>query len=187
MNIFVKYTLINANEHKAIVPSFNLSKGEMVALVGPSGVGKSTFAKNLADDFSLGVAGEAKRDIKVIYVPQEPFIMKGTLQENLFQKSPIDLNLIKKWNLENLINKPITELGTNLSGGQKQRIGILRALKPNSDLVIFDEPTSQLNMEYEDLFVEFLVEHFCSKAVLVITHSPNLQEKLDRKIFIRYA
>jgi ABC-type multidrug transport system fused ATPase/permease subunit len=153
--------------------SCHIAKGEYVGFSGTSGVGKSTLF-NLLTGLIEPISGKICIDGRVLtkelrpswmqhigYVPQEVFIFKGTLAENIALGSQeIDTEqiyqILKKVSLYSWvstlpkgIDTPLSEAGGKLSGGQKQRIGIARALYKKVSVLLLDEATSALDNETE--------------------------------------
>jgi len=175
--------------------SFTISTGDFIGLSGISGKGKTTIMNLLLgflnpDQGSILVNGiytgnEERQQFwkNISYVKQQLLliydsILKNiTLRENDFDFQKME-EVIRVTGLKELIdnyaegyNKIITENGRNLSGGQRQRIAIARALYKNSDLIILDEPFSELDWPSE----ERLLNYFCElaqagKMIILITH-----------------
>ncbi len=175
--------------------SFNVVKGQKVAIVGPSGSGKSTLV-----DAILGIVtpkngrvlleGLSPKDFidhhigSVAYVPQSPTIIRGSILENIVFGLPADLfttddiqEALKKSQLEpyikslpNGLSTLVGESGATLSGGQKQRIGIARALLSRPGLLILDEPTSALDSQTEDNLTQMLATLSGKTTIIIIAH-----------------
>ena len=176
--------------------SFTISKGDFIGFPGISGKGKTT-AMNLLLGFLEPQSGsiilnniykEAKERKglwkQISYVKQQPLLIHDsilkniTLNENEFDFQKIE-EVIRVTGLRELVstypeglNKIITENGKNLSGGQRQRIMIARALYKESDLIILDEPFSELDRLSENCLLNYLSElALAGKMVLLITHN----------------
>lgn len=172
--------------------SFSIQPKQFVGIVGESGSGKSTVVKLL-----MGVYKDYEGDIfiqsqnrnmlndtsfleRFVYITHEPAIFKGTLKENLvFNKDVLDENIwhvLKQVCLDDYFKNQaglktlILEGGSNLSGGQKQRLNIARALLKNSDVYIFDEATSNIDIESEENILSIIHELSHQKTVIMITH-----------------
>ena len=174
--------------------SFIAHPGEMIALVGPSGAGKTTLV-NLLPRFYNPEAGEIlidgvnlqtvklkslRRQIGI--VPQETILFSGTIAQNIaFGQTELNLKDIetaaKIANAHQFINELsqgyytyVGERGVNLSGGQRQRIAIARAVLLNPRILILDEATSALDSESEALVQEALERIMTQRTVFVIAH-----------------
>ncbi|MEZ2303946.1 MAG: ABC transporter ATP-binding protein [Microcoleus sp.] len=178
--------------------------GEMIALVGASGAGKTTLV-NLLPRFYDPQAGEIlidginiqdvtlntlRRQIGI--VPQETILFSGTIAQNIaFGRSYYELKDVEKAaqiaNAHQFISDfPdgyqtwVGERGVNLSGGQKQRIAIARAVLLNPRILILDEATSALDSESEALVQEALERLMQDRTVFIIAHRLATVRKADR-------
>lgn len=166
----------------------------VVALVGPSGAGKTTFVDTLlrlvdVDSGRITVKGRDVHDFNIQswrssfgYVSQELTLINGSLADNikLFKPDATDEDIRHAGTLahanefiEHLpegYNTPVGEMGLKLSGGQRQRIAVARALINDPPVLIFDEATSALDSESEEKVMEALYEMRKSKTVILIAH-----------------
>ncbi|MDD7290533.1 MAG: ABC transporter ATP-binding protein [Veillonella caviae] len=172
---------------------FQLKTGNMYALVGASGSGKSTIIKlilRLWDNYQGNVCINNKdiRNIKISslrnkisYISQDIFLLNGTLRENLQSKKnePDDclIDILYKVNLgmwfEKLTNGLDTNLGENgakISGGEKQRIVIARTILQKPQVIIFDEATSMLDEKTEENIISLIKKEFQNCLIIFITH-----------------
>ena len=189
--------------------NFNIARGEKIGIRGSSGSGKSTLF-NLLLGFLQPTFGEIWIDERALtsvnrrqwhklvgYVPQEIFIIQGSLAENIaLGQKEIDRNKImrvlsqvklKEWAemLPQGINTYLGEYGSRLSGGQKQRIGIARALYKDAEVLFFDEATSALDNETEheiNLALEELSVRYKELTMIVIAHRESSLTFCDRII-----
>ncbi|XP_041081969.1 antigen peptide transporter 2a isoform X1 [Polyodon spathula] len=187
--------------------SFELRPGEITALVGPSGGGKSTCV-SLLERFYQPQSGEILLDgaplqeyqhsylhRKIALVGQEPVLFAGSIKDNIGYGLP-DCSLEQAQeaarranahgfvtSLERGYSTDAGERGGQLAGGQKQRIAIARALVRNPQLLILDEATSCLDIESEHAIQESL-SRTRGQTVLVIAHHLKTVEKADRIIVI---
>lgn len=168
-------------------------KNSFMAIVGESGCGKSTLAgiltgrnKGYSGRFEVGGVDLARiREDSlmqsVTYVGHESYIFKGTVEENLRMGSPKASEeelwqVLRKVNLEDFLRAeqglktPLLEKGANLSGGQRQRLALARAILHDSPIYIFDEATSNIDVESENQIMEQIRELAKSKTVILITH-----------------
>jgi subfamily B ATP-binding cassette protein MsbA len=174
--------------------NFSVKRGEIVALVGPSGGGKSTLVdliprfydptdgKILLDNVNIkNVKIESLRSLMGI-VTQETFLFNESIKNNIayglgeypFEKIE---EAARTANAHNFImempdgyNTVIGERGVKLSGGQRQRISIARALLKNPEIMIFDEATSSLDNESEMLVQEAIERLMVNRTTIVIAH-----------------
>ena len=189
--------------------SFEIKQGEFVAIVGPSGSGKTSLADLILGvldpiEGSVEVSGKSPKDAisewpgAISYVPQEVFILKGSILENVSIGYPTpnsqDLNVQEAIQLSQLgryiddlpegVQTLLLERGTNLSGGQRQRIGIARALYTRPQLLILDEATSALDGQTERDFSEALNELKGKRTVIAIAHRLSTVIAADKVIYI---
>ncbi|MBR8826562.1 MAG: ABC transporter ATP-binding protein [Gomphosphaeria aponina SAG 52.96 = DSM 107014] len=187
--------------------SFLVHPGEMIALVGASGAGKTTLVNLLPRFYNID-GGEILIDginiqevtlkslrQQIGIVPQETILFSGTIAENIaFGKPEIDLEKIKAAgkiaNAEQFINELpqgyytyVGERGVNLSGGQRQRIAIARAILLNPSILILDEATSALDSSSEALVQEALERIMKGRTVFVIAHRLGTVRRANR-IFV---
>lgn len=187
--------------------SMKIFRGEKVALVGKSGSGKTTLLLLLLQ-FLKGDAGQIFLDGTELtdenaarwrgvfsYVPQNPYLLDGTLSENIaFGCSPekVDrekiMRLIRELDLDEMVSRlssglstHIGEKGAKLSGGQRQRIAIARALYADAEILLLDEITNQLDAGTETEIISTLrkVAHQ-NKTIVMITHHDYLLGEFDR-------
>lgn len=183
------------NPDKEIINNANLTftKGSLTALVGESGCGKSTIAAILmgrnkgykgsisVGDIELSDIAEESLMENVTYISHQSFLFKGTVKDNLIMAKN-DATDDELWNVLNRVNlgdflrsengldTKLTEEGRNFSGGQRQRLALARALLHNSPYYIFDEATSNIDVESEDLIMQLIYELAKDKTVIMISH-----------------
>lgn len=173
--------------------SIELLEQGMVSLVGASGSGKSTMAsllmkrsKNYSGKIFVGevdfneISEKSVMD-NITYISHSSYIFKGTVRDNLLM-AKVDAKdeelwkVLKKTNLadffeaDNGLDFEIAEAGGNLSGGQKQRLALARGLLHDSRFYIFDESTSNIDVESEEVILEQIKELAKHKGVLMISH-----------------
>ncbi|MGM0581469.1 MAG: ABC transporter ATP-binding protein [Bacteroidota bacterium] len=187
--------------------NINIQKGETIALVGPSGGGKSTMA-DLIPRFYDPIDGEVQIDgvslkdltvesirAKMGIVSQESILFNDTIFNNIaFGKPECTLEEViqaaKVANAHDFISQmdggyeaKIGERGTKLSGGQRQRISIARAILKNPDILILDEATSALDSESEKLVQDALTNLMKNRTSIVIAHRLSTIQEAD-KIYV---
>lgn len=180
--------------------SLDIQKHEFIGIVGPSGAGKSTLV-----DLILGLlkpsAGAYTIDGKQVhdqsqlaslfgYVAQSPFIITGTMEENIALGRPIDRPRIEAvmavCKLEDFSPETlIMEFGKNLSGGQKQRIAIARALYSKPQILILDEATSALDLSTEAQITTVINSLKGQCTIIIIAHRLSTLKACDKLIYIK--
>jgi ABC-type transport system involved in cytochrome bd biosynthesis fused ATPase/permease subunit len=173
--------------------SLELPRGRFVALVGESGCGKSTLCALLCGALtgyggSITIGGIELRDVereslleRVVRVGTNSHIFKGTVAENLrvahANASDEDLwQVLSRVKLagflrgEQGLETPILEGAANLSGGQRQRLALARALLRDAPVYLFDEATSNIDVESEQCILEVIHELVRTRTVLFISH-----------------
>jgi ABC-type multidrug transport system fused ATPase/permease subunit len=191
--------------------SFTMAPGEMVALVGPSGAGKTSIA-NLICRFYDPVKGHVTvdgcdlRNIKLTslrrqvgVVLQNSFLFNNTIAENLYYGKPnaTEDELIaaaRAANAHDFImqlpegyNTEIGERGVKLSGGQKQRLALARAILADPRILILDEATSSVDAEAEYLIQQALERVLKGRTALVIAHRLSTVRNADKIIVLNHG
>ena len=188
--------------------SFELKKNEKVAFVSSSGGGKSTIFKILLklyvqDSGTIYFDNLKIEDIKtstllkkISVAPQEIELFNSSFKNNIVVNSTsFNESLYKKVikiselesvvkNLKNKDDTFIGEKGVRLSGGQKQRIGIARALYKNSDIIIFDECTSNLDYKTERKIIKNIKKYLKGKTLIMAAHRLNTLKDVDTIFFL---
>ncbi len=189
--------------------SIKIKPGEVVALVGPSGAGKTTFINLIPRFFDVSegaliVDGKDVRDISlqslrrfIAMVPQETLLFSGTIEDNIrFGKlSSTDEEIVEAAKLANahdfIIQQPngyktvLGERGVNLSGGQAQRIALSRAFLKDPGILILDEATSALDSETENLIKESLNRLMSNRTTFMIAHRLSTVVKADKILVLQ--
>jgi len=195
---------------RLVLKDFNLTVkgGEKLALVGPSGAGKTTVMKLLLRlyDVSKGaieidgqniaqVTQESLRNA-ISFVPQEPILFHRSLLENIRygKRDATDEEVIaaaKRAHCHEFIatlpegyNALVGERGVKLSGGERQRVAIARAILKNAPILVLDEATSSLDSESEALIQDAFQTLMKGKTVIVIAHRLSTIMKMDRIVVI---
>jgi ATP-binding cassette, subfamily B, bacterial len=188
--------------------SFTVNPGEVVALVGPSGSGKSSLVGLVPRFYDpqsgrILIDGTDVRDVtfeslrrQIGIVPQETVLFSGTVAENIaYGQDSFDMLEVEKAariaNAHDFIlglpkgyQTMLGERGTNLSGGQRQRIAIARAVLLDPRILILDEATSALDTESEALVQEALNRLMNGRTVLVVAHRLSTIRQADRILVI---
>lgn len=208
--IEIKDITFRYEEQESILENLNLKieAGKMVALVGPSGGGKSTLCNLIPRfyDFESGdilIDGVSIKDVTlkslrkaVGIVQQEVFLFTGTIRENIIYGKPEAseeevIEAAKKASLHNFISSLpdgydtyIGERGVKLSGGQKQRISIARVFLKNPPILILDEATSALDNVTEYEIQRALEELSKNRTTLVVAHRLSTVKHADEIIVL---
>ncbi|MDA9685750.1 ABC transporter ATP-binding protein/permease [Candidatus Actinomarina] len=172
--------------------TFSIMKGEKIAIVGETGAGKSTIAK-LILRFYLSTEGDVKfynqpsKEVSqrwarknIAYVPQESFLFRGTIRDNLIYSNPKKIKLEQELNeigvlgwfdrYENGLDQEVGERGSNVSAGERQFIALLRAVLAKREIIVFDEATANLDIESENSILEATDTLLDYQTSIVIAH-----------------
>ena len=172
--------------------SFSIDRGEKIAIVGETGAGKSTIAKlilrfYLPNKGDVKFYGESSKDISqkwarknIAYVPQESFLFRGSIRDNLIYSNPEKIDL--KSELENIglidwferyedgLEQDVGERGANVSAGERQFIALLRAVLARRQIIVFDEATANLDIESESSILDATDTLLDYQTSVVIAH-----------------
>ncbi len=189
--------------------SLDVNAGEMVAVVGKTGSGKTTLADLLLrlydpDAGSIQIDGVDLRRVQrnswldhVAVVTQDPFLFAGTIRENILYGRPgaSEADLLaaaKAAHVDEFVSRfdagydtDVGEAGTALSGGQRQRITIARAILKKPDVLIFDEATSALDAESERLVQDAIDALLSGRTTFVIAHRLSTVRHADKILVLR--
>jgi subfamily B ATP-binding cassette protein MsbA len=210
LNISIKNLGFSYTKKKPILTDINLdlNYGEITALSGSSGSGKTTFCDILVklinptignifvNGVSLNLIDEIQWRGRIGYVSQDFYIFNGSVKDNIkigFEKAT-DNDVIKAA-IDSQAHDFITTLphgydsnvgtgGVGLSGGQKQRIALAQAFLKKPDLLILDEATNGLDYLTEQKIFEAIKNNFKDKIVLIITHRSETLRYADKIIYI---
>ena len=182
--------------------------GEVVALVGPSGGGKTTLVSLLprfwdVDRGRVLLDGVDVRNLRLAdlrgaigIVPQDPALFSGTIRENIAYARPgassADVEAAARGahahefieRLPNGYDTLVGERGVKLSGGQRQRVAIARAILKNPAVLILDEATSNLDTESERLIEDAMVKLLVGRTTLIIAHRLSTVRRADRLLVV---
>lgn len=187
---------------------FELNPGEMVALVGKSGAGKSTCLNLLLrfwdpQEGRITIGGQNIREFTLAglrgmigIVPQDPYLFHTTIWENIQMARPLATDAevedaarrARVAEFAELLPRGydtrLAERGLSLSGGQRQRIAIARALLRDAPILVLDEAVSQVDVENEHLLQQALADLRQGRATLVIAHRPSTIRAADRILLL---
>ena len=188
--------------------SFSVEKGEILGIVGESGSGKSTVAsilmgRNKGYRGTLTVGGIPLSEISeqsllkhFTYISHQSYLFKGTVRDNLLMAKP-DADDGQLWKVleqvrladflrqENGLDTELKETASNFSGGQCQRLALARALLHDSSVYIFDEATSNIDVESENDIMEQIYQLSKNKTVILISHRLANVVKADKIYVLR--
>lgn len=196
INIEIKDVDFSYDKERTVLNNVNvvIPKGKMIALVGESGCGKSTITNLLLKQEKVDKGEITLNGINLNYIPFEvltkkvgfinhsAYIFNGTIEDNLrigkFDANEREINeALKKANLYDFVQSLPEKLQTNvgeggslLSGGQKQRLALGRTIITNPEIYIFDEATSNIDVESEEKIWKAIYELAENKTVIVISH-----------------
>jgi ATP-binding cassette subfamily B protein/subfamily B ATP-binding cassette protein MsbA len=188
--------------------SFHVAEGEIVALVGETGVGKSTVCHLLLRFYDhqggvIRLGGNDIRELPLKYlreqiglVSQDIFLFEGSIRENLLMGSPEATEsqlevAVQAAHAKGFIESfpdgydtLVGERGIRLSGGQKQRIGIARALLKDAPVLLLDEATSAVDVETERAIKEAVLQLVAGRTVLIVAHRLSTIRAADRIVVL---
>ncbi|MGN1328285.1 MAG: ABC transporter ATP-binding protein/permease [Eubacterium sp.] len=183
------------NEEREILHGVNMSfpEGSFTSIVGESGCGKSTVAsilmgRNKGYSGTVNIGGKELKNISesslmdnITYISHNSYLFKGTVRDNLLMGKPNATDeelwqVLEQTNLsdflksENGLDTFLSEKASNLSGGQCQRLALARAILHNSPVYIFDEATSNIDVESENAIMAQIYNLSKTKTVILISH-----------------
>jgi ABC-type multidrug transport system fused ATPase/permease subunit len=187
--------------------SFTVRKGEVVALVGATGAGKSTIVQLLPrlyevqegeiriDGIPVGACTQKSLRELIAFVPQRPFLFYDTVAANIafgrsYSREEIEDAAKKAFAHEFIVDLPkgydtlLAEMGKSLSGGQQQRLAIARALVKKAPILVMDEATSSLDAISESRIKLAIMQLQGEVTQILIAHRLSTIEHADRVIFL---
>jgi ABC-type multidrug transport system fused ATPase/permease subunit len=190
--------------------SFTVPKGQIVAIVGPTGAGKSTIVSLLPrlyevnegailiDGKPLQAYTQESLRKHIAFVPQKPFLFLDSIQENIAIGRPLEwgelLTAARNAHAEEFIERMpssyltvLQELGKNLSGGQQQRLAIARALATKAPILVMDEATSSLDAVSEEKIRDAILGQRGKLTQIIIAHRFSTIEHADKIIYLDHG
>jgi ABC-type multidrug transport system fused ATPase/permease subunit len=190
--------------------SFQVKKGESVAIVGATGSGKSTILQLIPrlyniHEGSIKIDGRPLMDYtqeslrrQIAYVSQKPFLFCDSVRENIAYGQDLSMESIQRAakkahadefieDLKEKYDTVLAELGKNLSGGQQQRLAIARALAKEAPILILDEATSSLDSISENKIKEAIESLHGEITQIIVAHRLSTIEHVDKIIFIEHG
>lgn len=182
--------------------SFKINKGETIAIVGPTGAGKTTIL-NLVNKFYLPTKGEVLIDgistkkinftslrKNIGLVAQEPYLFKGTIKENLYYNEG-DKTKLEMININEIIEKfprgydfELTDSGDNVAIGEKQLLTIARTALLNPKILLLDEATSNVDVATEKRINKGLKSLIKDRTTIVVAHRLSTTESADKIVVL---
>ncbi|MEW6457198.1 MAG: ABC transporter ATP-binding protein [Acidobacteriota bacterium] len=184
--------------------TLKINPGDKILIAGPNGSGKSTIVKLILglykidrgkitiDGHDINTLSLSSLRERISFVSQNVFLFNDTIRNNILYSRPDASEMEVKeaaklsgahefiMNLEDGFNTPIGETGKKLSGGERKKISIARAILKDSDIIIFDEATSELDSESERRIEELITEHFKYRTCIIISHRAWRTNSLNR-------
>ena len=184
------------------IKEIELEKNLITAILGSSGGGKTTFLKLLnnmitADQGKIIYQGREIESYdpvnlrrKVVMLPQDPQIFKGSIKDNFKITERIaDNGLSENINYKELLRKVsltqnLEDDAEKLSGGEKQRLALARVMLLEPEVLLLDEPSSSLDKKTEEKIIKMVVDYVREngRTLIMVTHSPEIAEKFADQI-----
>lgn len=202
----VSFSYPNSGRRSLNKISLHIRPGEKVGVIGRMGSGKSTLGKLMMglyapdegivrfDDVDIRQMHMADLRGRVGFLPQDVVLFYGTIRDNIALNDPsVSDRLVLRAasiagvtdfvrNISAGFGEQVGERGMNLSGGQRQSLALARALLHDPDVLILDEPTSNMDMATEELIKGNLRKHIHNKTLILITHRLSMLDLVDRLI-----
>ncbi len=188
--------------------NISIQPGERIALIGPTGAGKSTLAGLLSglmhgydgdveiDGCAIGGIAPAKLRANIAFVPQMPFFVSGTIRDNVLLgcEDATEAELEQAMQISGLdsiiqqtgygLDTPVGENGSALSGGQRQAVSLARALIRDPAVLVFDEPSTGLDSTLEARLKSRLAGYLEGRTYIMVTHRSSMLDLVDRLVLL---
>ncbi|XP_031850164.1 putative multidrug resistance-associated protein lethal(2)03659 isoform X2 [Nomia melanderi] len=194
-NISAKW-ISNDSEDTLKNININLKGGELLAIVGQVGAGKSSLLNVILKELPV-YNGSVQINGKIAYASQEPWLFAGSVRQNILFGKPMDqfqydrvikvCQLKRDFSLLPYGDKTIVgERGISLSGGQRARINLARAVYAEADLYLFDDPLSAVDAHVgKHMFDECIDKHLRGKTRILVTHQLQYLQNVDKVIVLK--
>jgi ATP-binding cassette subfamily C (CFTR/MRP) protein 1 len=179
-------------ENEPVLKNISLKcRNELLALVGSVGSGKTTLLNAILGEAKI-LAGSVRVKGQIAYVPQQPWILRGSVRDNILLGNEMDMERYRQVvhicalerDFEILRDGDMTEAGErgiNLSGGQQQRVALARAVYSNADIYILDSPLSAVDQITSNHIFEHCIKGYLrDKTVILVTHQLYLLRECDK-------
>lgn len=184
------------------IPAFRFDKGKIYGIIGPNGAGKTTLLKVIArlEELSEGEILYDRQPFRkavlkeMTYLTQKPFLFSASVAENI--SYPLKFRKYPKEKIRTLVEKIISEFGighlakqlaTKLSGGEAQRVALARALVFEPQILLLDEPTSNMDPNSIEMIEKIILKYNQNrdKTILFITHNVGQAKRVcDEVIYL---
>ena len=179
--------------------TFSIKKGEFIAILGPTGSGKSCLLNAILNNYFPYFKSSTSKIIlngEVSYANQQPWVMTDTVKNNIIFNNPFDEDkydkIVSVCELENdFLNFPngdkteINSTNANVSGGQKARISLARCLYKDADLYLLDDPLSSVDSKVGNkIFEKAFVKYLKNKARILVTNELNNLSSVDKIVYM---
>ena len=191
------FGIINENDSQILLKNLNLDipKGKLVSVIGETGCGKTCLINAILGNLEIvSNTGDFNINGTISYANQDPWIMNGTIRDNIIYYSPFDSERYNKvlkacqldTDIDNLKHGDMTEIGsngTNISGGQRARISMARAIYKDVDIYLFDDPISCVDTYVSmQIFKDAILNVLKGKTVIFVTHDVRNLQYFDQII-----
>lgn len=168
--------------------SFEVAAGESLAIVGPSGVGKTTLAATLLGLIPPAGGGVETRG-RIGYLAQDAHIFSTSVAENVMigdktADRPRVEEALARVRLDVDPDRAVGELGASLSGGEERRLALSRLVVGDYQILVLDEPTEHLDAETATALLDDIWAQAAGSPLLVITHDPDVRSRCDRELVL---
>lgn len=202
----VSFSYTNDDKYNVSGLNFKINKGEVVAIIGPTGSGKSTIAnlinrsydiqkgEILIDNMNVKDYRLADLNKRVSIAHQKANLFEGTVKSNIcYGSSDIDVDRLEQVitsskadfiNAYDGLDTKVSQGGTNFSGGQKQRLSIARSLYKDSDIYIFDDTFSALDFKTDSEVRKAIKENYSDKTIIIIAQRIGTVKNADKIIVL---